>query len=173
MKNYQKLILVGVSIIVILAFVYYPKPKVTPLAEVPLVVPVVESLLKDGRQCYAYSHEANKLEPYAVTEFLDLTISNNVVNGTKKGNQSGPDMTNGYAGTISGTVDGDMINAIFSYVVEGSSGKEKEIYKMRADEIGLEKLRYQLVDKNGVQVPDMTTEFKTMLYARVGCEASN
>lgn len=129
--------------------------------------------LIDGRQCYTYNHEATKTEPYTVNEFLDITIDDTKVAGTKNGTQQGPDMTNGYTGTIVGTLDKDTINAVFSYTVEGSKNKETEIYRARKDQIGLEKLRYPLIEKSGVLVPDTSKEFTALLYARVGCTASN
>ncbi len=127
--------------------------------------------LTDGRQCYTYSHDATETEPYAVTEFLDITINGTLVNGTKKGTQNGPDMHNGYTGTISGTLLNNQITAIFSYTIEGSQNQEKEIY--RAGLVGLEKLRYPLIEQNKMLVPDITKEFKILTYARVGCEGSN
>lgn len=127
--------------------------------------------LVDGLQCYTYSHIATSDEPYEVYEFMDINIKGMSVIGTKKGSQSGPDLTNGYTGDIIGSLDKDTITAVLSYTVEGSNGKEKEIYK--ASKTGLDKLRYQLVEEKGVLVPDMTKEFKIMHYSRVGCEGSN
>jgi len=131
------------------------------------------SILKDGRQCYTFNHEATATEPYTVNEFLDISISGTKVTGTKKGTQKGPDMTNGYSGTIMGTLNNDTINDVFSYTVEGSSNKEAEIYRSREDQIGIEKLRYPLIEKSGILVPDITKGFSALLYARVGCVASN
>ena len=131
------------------------------------------SILKDGQQCYTYSHEATKTEPYTVSEFINLMVNGKIVTGTKKGSQNGPDMTNGYTGTITGTTDGNVINDVFSYIIEGSPNKEAEIYRAREDQIGIEKLRYPLIEKNKMLVPDTTKEFKTMLYARVICTGSN
>ena len=53
------------------------------------------------------------------------------------------------------------------------TNKEAEIYKNRDDQIGIEKLRYPLIEKKGILVPDTTKEYKKLLYARVGCVASN
>ena len=133
----------------------------------------VVSSLEDGRQCYTYNHEATKTEPYTVNEFIDMTIKGGVVSGTKTGTQKGPDMTNGYSGTFTGTRRGDTFDVVYSYIVEGAKNKEKEIYKTRLDQIGIEKLRYPLIEKSGMLIPDTTKEFKTMLYSRVGCTASN
>lgn len=131
------------------------------------------SILKDGRQCYTFDHQAITAEPYTVNEFLDLTISGTKVTGNKTGTQKGPDMTNGYSGTIVGTLNNDMINDVFSYTVEGAKNKEAEIYRGRTDQIGIEKLRYPLIEKGGILTPDTTKEFNAMLYARVGCTGSN
>ncbi|MEI7765119.1 MAG: hypothetical protein WCI93_00870 [bacterium] len=136
-----------------------------------IVVP--KNIIENGRQCFTYTHEATKIEPYLVNEFIDIVVGDGVIKGTKNGNQKGPDLTNGYTGTLNGEVLGNTINAVFSYVTEGSLGKEKEIYKIKEDKTGIEKLRYQLLEKNGMLVPDMTKDFKIQLYARVGCTASN
>jgi hypothetical protein len=128
-------------------------------------------ILKDGRQCYAYNHEATKTEPYTVNEFIDITINGNNVNGAKTGTQKGPDMTNGYSGMIKGTLSKNIINDVFSYIIEGSANKEQEIYK--TSKTGIEKLRYPLIQGKGILIPDTKSEYKIMQYARVGCAASN
>ncbi len=127
--------------------------------------------LKDGRQCYSYAHAATPESPYEVLEVMDLTISGTDVSGTKRGTQNGPDMTNGYDGTISGTLTGNNIDVIFSYIVEGSANKEKELYKVNST--GVEKLRYPLVQKNGMLVPDTTKPFTALSYSRITCSGSN
>jgi hypothetical protein len=127
--------------------------------------------LKEGRQCYAYSIEPTANAPYKVSEFLDITIKGEKVEGSKKGTQSGPDMTNGYNGSITGTLKDNMISGVFAYTIEGSKNKEKEIY--HTSKVGLEKLRYPLIEQKGVLVPDTTKEYTTMSYARIVCTASN
>jgi hypothetical protein len=131
------------------------------------------SILKDGRQCYTYSHDATKGEPYTTSEFIDITVNGTAVIGTKTGTQNGPDMTNSYSGTITGTVNNTMITDLFSYTIEGSHNTEKEIYQARPDQIGIEKLRYPLIEQGGILVPDTTKADTILLYARVGCTASN
>lgn len=127
--------------------------------------------LVDGEQCYTYSHDATATEPYATTEFIDMNIAGTKVTGTKRGTQKGPDMTNGYTGTMLGTLDGDTITSIFSYIIEGSKNKEKEVYQ--ASKTGIDKLRYQLIEQGGILVPDTSKEYKALHYSRVGCKASN
>jgi len=127
--------------------------------------------LQDGRQCYTYSHDATKDAPYAVSEFIDMNIKGSVVTGTKHGTQGGPDMTNGYTGTIDGILDHNAITDIFSYTIEGSHNKEQEMY--RASQTGIEKLRYPLIEQKGILVPDTTKPFTVLSYARVGCVPSN
>ncbi|MEI8175196.1 MAG: hypothetical protein WCG28_04575, partial [bacterium] len=141
--------------------------------ECPASPPVVQPniTLKDGRQCYAFSHEATSTEPYTSNEFLDINISGTKVTGTKNGTQKGPDLTNGYTGTIVGTLKENTITDIYSYVVEGSAGKEKEIYQ--ASKTGIEKLRYPLVEEKGILVPDLTKPYQNLSYSRVGCTSSN
>ncbi|MES2930638.1 MAG: hypothetical protein V4665_02540 [Patescibacteria group bacterium] len=126
-------------------------------------------LLKDGRYCFAYSHDATETEPYAVQEFIDITVDGVTVAGTKKGTQNGPDMTNGYEGTLMGTLDNDIITGVFSYIIEGSANKEGEIYKIKKDHSGIEKVRYPLSEGKGILFPDTTKEYKTLLYSQVEC----
>ncbi|MES2315782.1 MAG: hypothetical protein V4486_03560 [Patescibacteria group bacterium] len=170
----HKLIIILVLFVTVVVFgLYSSKHPVAPVALVPVPGDDAQQVLKltDGRQCYTYSHEATTDEPYNVSEFIDITINGTLVSGTKHGTQAGPDMTNGYEGTILGTLDDNKITDVYSYTVEGSHNQEKEIYQ--AGLTGIEKLRYPLMQYGGMLVPDTTKDFTTMLYARVGCEASN
>lgn len=127
--------------------------------------------LSDGHYCYTYSQEATPDAPYKVSESLDITIKDGKVTGTKSGNQAGPDMTNGYTGKITGTVNDNKIDVVFTYTIEGSDGKEGEIYQ--TSKTGLEKLRYPLIEKDGILVPDTSKDFNLMSYSMVPCEPSN
>jgi len=168
------LIIVGL-ILIFTQNIWVPKlvDRLTASDKAFVVVPVMQPnlSLKDGRQCYTYNHDATADSPYTVNEFMDITIKGTKVTGTKKGTQDGPDMTNGYTGTIVGTLDKNKITDIFSYTVEGSHNQEKEIY--RTNKVGIEKLRYPLIEQSGVLVPDTTQDFSILSYARVGCTASN
>ncbi|MEK7588974.1 MAG: hypothetical protein AAB438_04145, partial [Patescibacteria group bacterium] len=64
-------------------------------------------------------------------------------------------------------------NVVFSYVIEGSANKEKEIYRVRGDKTGLDKLRYPLKEESDMLVPDTTQEASILPYYRVGCDSSN
>ncbi len=173
------LILAVVLVAMIVYFINYEKKasdyttsiisgKEDPLSSI-IIQPNIS--LIDGRQCYAYNHEATKEEPITSNELLDITINGSKVTGVKNGTQNGPELTNGYTGTILGTLADDTITAIFSYTVESSKGKEKEIY--RAAKTGIEKMRYPLIEEARVLVPDTIKDFKPLLYSRVSCEASN
>ncbi len=169
-KNYTILIMLAVVIILVLGFAFLRERGEHKLTEPrPGEQQVVK--LTDGRQCYTYTHDATTDEPYTVTEFIDMTINGNKVAGTKTGTQSGPDMHNGYTGSITGTLDDNAITDVFAYTIEGSMNKEREIY--RAGLTGIEKLRYPLIEQRGLLVPDTTQEAKVLIYARVGCTASN
>jgi hypothetical protein len=117
--------------------------------------------------CYEYKQVATKDAPYQVKERLTLTIGNEVVTGTKTGFQSGPDMTNGYEGTITGSRSSDTITAVFTYTVEGSTNNEQEEYQITPT--GLIKHRYPLKDENGILVPDTTQLKKDLAYTRISC----
>ncbi len=130
-------------------------------------------ILEEGQYCYVYHHEGTKEEPYTVDELVGIYVQGGIVDGMKTGTQSGPDMTNGYSGTLAGTIQKNMIDVVFAYTIEGSSSKEKEIYRVKDDLSGIEKLRYPLEEKNGVLVPDRTKEFEALFYAQISCETSD
>jgi hypothetical protein len=166
----KTIISIGLIILFILVgFFLLNKKPVTLISTPENTQPVVA--LVDGRHCYAFNHEATKDAPYTVNEFLDITINGKNVSGTKTGTQSGPDMTNGYTGTITGILEKDTITSVFAYTIEGSSNKEQEIY--RAGLTGIEKLRYPLKEAKEMLVPDTTGEVKILTYAQVVCTASN
>ena len=172
------LIIIGLALLATQKF-WVPKlvDKIISSESAPIIVPTTAPepqaniTLVDGRQCYTYSHDATKTEPYKVSEFIDITIKGSTVTGTKTGNQSGPDMANGYSGKISGTLLNNAITAIYSYTIEGSIGREQEIYK--PSPTGIDKIRYPLVNTGNILVPDTAKEYKLMHYSRVECEGSN
>lgn len=163
----KKAILFVVLIVLIIASGIFLKNKkvIAPTEEIK-VLPVVEEKI-EGRNCFVYKHEATKDEPYKVSETIDINVSGSVVTGTKNDTQAGPDMTNGYEGSLNGILDKDVMNVVFSYVVEGSANKEKEIYLVKKDI--LQKLRYPLIEGENMLIPDTTKEYKTLDYIRVNC----
>ncbi len=171
----NKRLLIAVSILIILIAGYFMIHR----KRVDLVVidpdthaPVEQAVtLGDGRQCYVYSHDATADEPYATTDFMDITIAGTSVTGIRRGTQDGPDMTNGYGGTMEGTLSSNTITDVFSYTIEGSKNKEQEIF--RVGPTGIEKLRYQLMEGKGMLVPDTTKPYAIQKYARVGCQSSD
>lgn len=133
-------------------------------------LPVEQQAIKlvDGRQCYTYSHDATTTEPYATTDFMDITIAGTKVAGTRHGTQSGPGVTNGYTGTMEGTLENNKITSVLSYTVEGSKNKEQEIFQ--GGLTGVEKLRYQLLEGKGMLIPDTTKPFTLLKYSRIECD---
>ena len=85
----------------------------------------------------------------------------------KTGSQSGPDMTNGYEGILAGSLNTNILDLIYSYTVEGSKNKEQEIYELQDN--SLVKLRWTLVEKNNMLVPDKIGEPKSILYLSEKC----
>ena len=135
---------------------------------VPVVTPVAVPVVAQGKSCYAYDHKPEAGAPYAVHEILSLSVGKNVVAGTKTGTQAGPDMTNGYVGSISGDVQPDgSLDLVYSYTVEGSKNKEEELY--RPTSAGLEKMRYPLLEKKGILVPDISKPFGVQSYYSITC----
>jgi hypothetical protein len=106
-----------------------------------------------------------------VEEHITITIADGQVTGVKTGTQNGPDMTNGYGGTLTGTIDNSLLELTYAYTIEGSQGKELEIYSLELD--NLVKNRWSLIDvkKNGenILVPDMIGEPTLITYTKEVC----
>jgi hypothetical protein len=118
--------------------------------------------------CYERSLVATSDAPYSVEENIKVTIDGISVSGIKSGTQSGPDMTNGYIGTLVGTKEGDALNVLFSYTIEGSNQAEREQYVVRDQD--LIKLRYPLIDQGKELVPDTSQSYVEQVYESVSCE---
>ncbi len=166
MKRNTILLVVFVALIIVGGIFFKNKKVISPTDEIK-VVPVVQKNL-EGKYCYAYHQVATTSAPYAVDEFINITVADGVVSGVKNGTQAGPDMTNGYEGSLKGTLNKGTMDVIFSYIVEGSANKEKEIYLVKEDR--LQKLRYPLMEQNKMLVPDTTKEFKTLDYMKTDCK---
>ncbi len=124
--------------------------------------------LANGEFCYSRLQLATKEEPYKVEESIKLNILNNVISGTKTGIQEGPDMYNGYRGTLEGNYKNNEMELVFAYEIEGSQGKEIEIYKKEGED--LNKLRWELsLTDEGFLVPSRLGEPKIIKYANVNC----
>lgn len=117
--------------------------------------------------CFYRDQKATPEAPYAVQEHVQMMITGASVTGTKTGTQSGPDMTNGYQGTLVGEVKDDEIEVVFSYVIEGSAQKELEVYELRSD--WLVKKRYTLYENGDVLVPNKTEDPTLIVYKPEVC----
>ena len=77
------LILIGLALLATQK-IWVPKlvSKILSYDKIPAVIlpqpqPVIT--LKDGQQCYTYSHDATKEEPYTVNEFINITINTIII----------------------------------------------------------------------------------------------
>ncbi len=112
---------------------------------------------------------ATKTAPYSVNEKIKIEIMGDKVVGTKIGNQSGPDLTNGYFGDLNGSIKDNILELVYSYTVEGANGKELENYEFQDG--SLVKMRWPLISKNKILVPDKTGEPQKQIYNKVLCES--
>ncbi len=165
MNHFAKIgICLGIIILVV-AFVYLSKVK----SDEP--IEITSGVIADGTYCYGRLQIASTEAPYNVEEHITITISDGQVMGVKTGTQNGPDMTNGYEGTLTGTIDNSLLELTYAYTIEGSQGKELEIYSLDLD--NLVKNRWSLIDvkKNGetILVPDMIGEPTLITYTKEVC----
>jgi hypothetical protein len=163
----MKKILVFCIILLIGVLFYFLKYKNNTDIELVSENIVVETEIKT-RQCYDYSHTATPDAPYIVTEHIDLNIDVKNITGVKRGTQSGPGMTNGYEGDLSGALDGNIATLVFDYIIEGSNNKEQEEYRITPT--SLIKYRYPLKEGKGILVPDKTQEAREIVYSKIDCK---
>jgi hypothetical protein len=119
-------------------------------------------------QCFKRSVAATPEAPYAVSERIQLVINGASVVGVKSGTQAGPDMTNGYEGILSGNKEGDFLELVYSYTIEGSEQKELERYELSRNL--LIKHRYALMEQMGaLLMPDLSKGYAEEIYHPTDC----
>jgi hypothetical protein len=117
--------------------------------------------------CFRYDHISTDTKPYDTSELVYLILDGDSVSGQKFGTQRGPEMWNGYQGTLIGTRMGNDLNLRFDYTIEGANQSEQELYTL--SETALTKHRYQLIEQDGVLVPDLSTTPFDITYTPIDC----
>lgn len=133
----------------------------------------IDTIFKENNSyCFVYTQLTTPDAPYAVEEHIKLEKQGERFFGTKIGNQRGPDMTNGYTGTIVGIKESDQLKLVFDYNIEGSKNKELEIYEIKGN--NLIKKRYPLSEGEyqgkKMLVPNNTDEPEFLDYKKEQCE---
>lgn len=159
-------IIIFVVLVLGIGVVVYLSAKNKPVPEAPSGVPT------SGRYCFVRIQQATETAPYSSEEHVVLDFNGAQVSGIKKGTQAGPGVSNGFEGTLSGTTIEDEIELTYVYTVEGSEGRELEVYTF-ADK-NLIKKRWVLEEKkiNGenILVPDYIGEPTLYTYTVEACE---
>lgn len=164
---------VSISILIVFsavaAFCVYAYFKPTRDVAVSHVVPDTTIAESDTPQtrCYTRTQLATAEAPYSSEEHVQITIDGTTVTGTKAGTQEGPGVSNGFWGDLEGTLTGTAMELVYSYTVEGSEGKELELYEV--SESALTKLRYVLTEQGDMLVPDRTGEPTRLVYTLEPC----
>ena len=159
------------AVVAILAFlfvIYLTKTPNKEIVEAPKNPPVVEVIESPYEKCYSRTTIATTEKPFAVEEYIKLKFDKQKVEGYKFGFQSGPGYSNGYNGTLIGTITNADILVDFAYTVEGSKNTEEEVY-IKKDE-SIEKIQYQLLEKGNKLVPDRNKEVNRLLYPPIDCK---
>lgn len=172
-----KIILVCLIVIALAGFYFYAKNNENKRAqELALTEQRQQEAIALTKQeptrptCYVYKQGVDEQAPNGFIETISLEIIGDSVIGKKKGLQFGENMLSGYSGQLSGTKNGEKLDVLFKYEIDGSSGTEKEIYTFING--ALQKLRYQLVEQGDMLVPNTTGEPTVYAYEQVPCENS-
>lgn len=158
-------VLVLVAAFAVYRFVYKPQMQARQAAA---VAPFAES----RAYCFGHLQEATKDAPYAVEEHMNLTRVRGEITGIKSGTQSGPDMTNGFTGTMTGVAKDDYLEFTYAYTIDGSKQKEFEVYTIAGAD--LVKQRYTLDDavKDGehILIPNLKSTPTLITYTSEPCK---
>jgi hypothetical protein len=181
----SKIIILAVLVLALGAVIVFGQKKNIPTA------PPDNSIVTTAKsQCYGRTQTATTDAPYSVEEYVVLNFDGVHVTGTKKGTQAGPDMTNGYEGTLEGFMNEfatekeyiQQLELTYDYTVEGSHNRELEVYTFRClpesqSEAGcdLVKNRWALTESkiNGrsILVPDYKGDPTLITYEKETCQS--
>lgn len=164
----KKILIASVLLVGAYALYHYSNKAQAPVAPVVVSVPLAES----RPYCFVYKHTATNDAPYTVEEHMNLTRVRGDITGTKRGTQAGPDMTNGYTGTLTGKANAEgSIELVYAYTVEGSDGKELELFTIQGENLVQE--RYPLIEgkRDGVTmlIPEQTKPAEALVYIQEPC----
>lgn len=134
----------------------------------PVVTTPSSPTSPEGDYCYSRNQVATPDAPYKVEEHVMLHIDKEAVTGTKSGTQAGPDMTNGFTGTLTGNIKDNEIQLIYDYRVEGSANKEQEHYTF--SENTLIRHQYQLIQGKDILVPNINKFVRDITYIKEVCK---
>lgn len=165
----KKILIAAVFLVGAYALYHYSNKPRVPVAPVIVSVPLAES----RPYCFVYKHTASYDAPYEVEEHMTLTRVRGEITGIKNGTQAGPDMTNGYTGTLTGKANAEgSIEMVYAYTVEGSNGKELELFTIQGETLVQE--RYPLIEGkyDGVTmlIPDQTKLAEPLVYIQEVCK---
>ncbi len=165
----KKVLIALILLLGIYTFYYYSNRPESSKTSVAVSVPLAES----RPYCFVYKHTATNDAPYTVEEHMTLTRVRGEITGTKQGTQAGPDMTNGYTGTLAGKANAEgSIEMVYAYTVEGSTGKELELFTIQGET--LVQQRYPLIEGkyDGVTmlIPDQTKPAEALVYTQEVCK---
>lgn len=159
------------ALVIVGLFVFSSPDKPADVPE-PVAPSVLQTIPSEGQYCFSYKHPSSTEEPYSVDEFLYLSFNGTKVVGTKEGTQSGPDMTNGYSGTLLGAVVNDELELTYDYTVEGADQRELEVYAFDKGNVIKKRwvLTEQKIDGKDILVPDYKGEPKIITYTAEECK---
>jgi hypothetical protein len=126
MNKFNLMLLLGGTVFVASGCKFFKKTE--PLAPVT-----------DGTFCFMLAENKD-------TTRISLAIKGNEVEGTK---QWQPNEKDGALGTLKGTRNGNIINAVYSYTIEGSKQSETERFLINGDKLTFAKAELNDPKSNG------------------------
>src|SRR3989344_203666 len=151
-RNHSKLIVIVIIAVIALAVGHY----IFQSLQRGIIKIDNGAIPSTGEYCFTRTQKATKDAPYNVEEHIVLNFDDSRVTGTKRGTQNGPNMNNGYEGTLEGSIIENEMELTYAYTIEGSQNRELEVYTFTNED--LVKKRWALKDKiiNGksILVPD-------------------
>lgn len=156
------------SVILVLAIATYVGVREMKQREVAATAPFVEA----RAYCFGRVLAATAEAPFAVEEHMELTRVGDEITGTKSGIQTGPGVSSGFTGTMTGSAKDGYLEFVYAYTIEGSAQKEFEVYTIAGQD--LVKQRYTLdeakKDGESILIPNLTSEPTLITYTAEACK---
>jgi hypothetical protein len=136
---------------------------------VAAIFPII--MAESRAYCFGRLQEATADAPYRVEEHMSLTRVRGDITGTKSGTQAGPDMTNGFTGTMTGEAKDGYLQFIYAYTIDGSKQKELEVYRINGADLVKQRYTLDLAKKDGeeVLIPNLSSTPTLITYTAEAC----
>lgn len=135
-------------------------------------VPSLTSM--EGKHCFleTVEHEEPVIYKGDTIRLIDSTIINLEIIGNKVTGRMDwiPAEKDSGRGTLEGTIDGNIVTALYSYTIEGSDQQQEEIFEIRKNELAVKIGELVEYENMVLRFKDPNTAVFRDVFPRVPCD---